>query len=154
METHGIDALLGLVLQCKPFYLSYASEKEKVLCICQLCLNTRLLFKTINNNEFESVAKFFIFISNCSRAHNGYYKLNCCNGTCKNCKNLKVPEIVGRSNGHYNYYQYETTRKTYINKAGIEKVSKKTERVQHVGSFQYIFDQLVSAKRKYSVHRK
>jgi len=55
----------------KPFYLTCATEKEIILCMCKLCLNTRLLFnavKTDIDDESSSISSFFMSHSTCSKS--------------------------------------------------------------------------------------
>ena len=42
---------MGTVSHYKPFFMTFASEKEKVLCMCMLCLNIR--------EKFDSLMMFF-----------------------------------------------------------------------------------------------
>ena len=47
-EKHDIIISLGTLLNHKPFYATFETEKEKISCMCKLCLNTRLKFDTLN----------------------------------------------------------------------------------------------------------
>ena len=62
----GINVSYGTVISMKPFYITYATEKENVLCMCKLCLNARLLFNPLMENgkssggtTFTSITFFF-----------------------------------------------------------------------------------------------
>ena len=92
-EKHRIEVSLGTMLNLKPFFITYATEKEKVLCMCKLCLNTRLLFspimehtKSSGGQEFTSITEYFKHSCDCPRALNGYYQYRYCEGKCKECK--------------------------------------------------------------------
>lgn len=66
-EKHNITVSLGTVHNLKPFYVSFPTEKEKILCMCKFCLNTRMKFdimmeysKSHSGKAFTSVSNFFI----------------------------------------------------------------------------------------------
>ena len=44
MLENGLNVSVGSILNCKPSFITYASEKEMVLCLCKICLNTKFLF--------------------------------------------------------------------------------------------------------------
>ena len=132
---YDIDASLGIILKMKPFFLTYATEKEIVLCMCKLCLNTRLLFsplmefsKSNGGNEFTSMSDFFMQGCGCSKSENGYYKLKCCEAKCKCVITCNIPDLDETVK---TYYQFQTTTTSYTShKDGNEKVSRKTERIE------------------------
>ena len=43
----GVNVSLGTVLNLRPFFVTYATEKELSLCMCKLCLNARLMFQPL-----------------------------------------------------------------------------------------------------------
>ena len=62
----GITVSYGTVLALKPFFVTAATEKEIALCLCKLCLNTRMLFEPLmtqakkdGDNEYKSITDFF-----------------------------------------------------------------------------------------------
>ena len=36
-----VNVSIGSILNCKPFFITYASAKEMALCLCKICLNTK-----------------------------------------------------------------------------------------------------------------
>ena len=44
LAQKGINVSIGSVLNCKPFFITSASAKEMALCLCEICLNTKVLF--------------------------------------------------------------------------------------------------------------
>ena len=67
-SQQGITASYGTVLSLRPFSITFASEKEIALCLCTVCLNTRMLLEPLmaqakrdNDNVTESVAEFFMY---------------------------------------------------------------------------------------------
>ena len=40
-EKHNISISFGTIYNLKPFYISFSTEKEKILCKCKLCLTIR-----------------------------------------------------------------------------------------------------------------
>ena len=49
LQKTGQELSLGTIFNKKPFFITYASEKEKVLCMCILCLNIREIFGSLMN---------------------------------------------------------------------------------------------------------
>ena len=68
LEKVGQSLSLGTIFHYKPFFISYASEKEKVLCMCILCLNTREMFDSLMtyvitvdpNSVHSSITQYFM----------------------------------------------------------------------------------------------
>ena len=61
--------------------MTSATEKEKVLCMCQLCLNTWLQFDAIMkvppSRPFNSVSAYFMQQVTCPKGSHGYYEYTC-----------------------------------------------------------------------------
>ena len=57
-EKYNISVSKGTILKYKSFYISYATEKERIMCMCGLCLNTMLILKAVAGSENESPTKF------------------------------------------------------------------------------------------------
>ena len=67
LRFNNIDVSIGTIISLKPFFVNYAAEKEMALCLCKICLNTRLLFKAVMKEEkkqggvpFSSISKFLM----------------------------------------------------------------------------------------------
>ena len=164
-EDKGICISLGKVVQLKPFFITNPSEKELALCLCKLCLNMRLLHRALmekgkkdGDNISDSITEFFMGSSTCEKSHeNGYFRWSCVSGKCKSCKNHKpIPLQCQNSSTTISVTQFETTAKLYkkdINGVMTEKISKKTERVEHQLSFQEIYEKLAGQRQQYLMHR-
>ena len=159
---HNLNVSYGTVFNAKPFFITFANEKEKVLCMCKLCLNARLLFnplmdhsKSCKGEEFNSISDYFMNSCTCPRSENGYYQYICCQGRCSNCKNIELPLIPQlTSENTKTFYQFELTKTPYTcKKTGTEKISLKTERIEHKESVSEICKQFVAIKIPYLVHR-
>ena len=120
--------MYGTVISMKPFYITYATEKETVLCMCKLCLNARLLFNPLMENgkssggtTFSSITEFFMDSCQCPRSINGYYQYACCQGKCRACKNIDLPQINALTTDVLRtFYQFEITKTKYqCKKTGI-----------------------------------
>ena len=161
-DKHAITVSTGKILELKPFFISYATEKEKVLCMCKRCLNMRMLFtplvehsKTNDGPELSSITEYFMESCPCSKAKNGYYQLKCCQGKCSACKDIKPVAVPLKSDETTkSYYQFEVTSVPYITKKTKEKkIAKKTERLQKKESIKDIEAQLFERKTEYLCHR-
>ena len=51
LEEKGIKTSIGKVFSLKPFFLTYATDKEMALCLCKLCLNVKMLSEPLLNQE-------------------------------------------------------------------------------------------------------
>ena len=160
-EKHQIEVSLGTMLNLKPIFITYATEKEKVICMFKLCLNTRLLFspimehtKSSGGQEFTSITEYFMHSRNCPRALNGYYQYLCCEGKCKECKKIQLPLIPDLSGDTMrNFYQFEITKTKYISKmTGEEKTSLMTERVEYKETINCIHGRFIKMKQQYLTH--
>ena len=166
LKDEGCEVSFGKIIDLKPFFIAYPTDKELALCLCKLCLNTRLLFDSLymqsKKDEEEipnSVTAFFMETCSCDKAENGYYKWSCVQQKCKNCKHNKPTSLkCSTSNETTQVSQFETTKTPYTQtdkETGkkAEKVSDKTERVISTRSFSEIYSSLVKLKTKYLMHR-
>ena len=60
----GISVSLGKVLRLRPFFVTYPSNKEISLCLCKLCLNTKLLFECLKTQTKRMVKSLDIPFKN------------------------------------------------------------------------------------------
>ena len=98
LTKHGIKVSTGTLLDNKPFFLSYANEKERVTIMCSQCINTHLLFNSLKQNaeknSIKSVPEYFMNGCSCSKTENGFWSFKCCAGNCKNCKKIKPAKFT------------------------------------------------------------
>ena len=60
-EKLQLDVSVETIIAVKPFYMTYETENEIVLCMYKLCLNTGLLFNVVKQeipDENESISTF------------------------------------------------------------------------------------------------
>ena len=76
LSENNIDIRFGTVSSLRPFFITFATEKEMALCLCKICLNVRLLFdplvaqaKKDQNDVNDSITKLFMHNCKC-----GYYQ--------------------------------------------------------------------------------
>ena len=50
---------VGTLMALKPFFINHATQCEMALCLCKLCLNTRLHFDSIMSKERKSGGEIF-----------------------------------------------------------------------------------------------
>ena len=94
---YDIAVSIGSVFALKPFCVLYATEKERLLCLCKICLNNCLIFDllmtsvdTDSKRDFDnSVSKFQMKECGCEKEKNGFCSLKCCINNCENCKEKK-----------------------------------------------------------------
>ena len=166
LKTQGINVALGSVLSNKPFFITYATEKELSLCLCKLCINMTFLFEPLmaqakkdGDETFESISTFFMQNSTCSKAANGYYTWTCVNRKCKECRtclsaNLKCTD----SNQLVSVDQFETVVREYNklnrSKNKIEKKKTKlTDRVTKEMTYQELYKKILSMRKTYMIHK-
>ena len=64
----GLAVSLGKVLLMQPFFITYPTEKEISLCLCEMCLNARLFFEPIKAQAKkdgvcpDSITEYFIYV--------------------------------------------------------------------------------------------
>ena len=44
---NDISVSIGSILSLKPFFITYATEKEIALCLCKLCLNAKMMYDAL-----------------------------------------------------------------------------------------------------------
>ena len=117
----GFNVSLGSVLNLKPFFVMYASEKEMSLCLCKLCLNTKFAFDALMSNtkkdgdeSFTSITSFLMDGCSCSKGENGYQKWLCSIQKCKDCKDRKrAPLKCSSSKELVTFDQFEVVKREY-----------------------------------------
>ena len=57
------DVSSGTVVKMKPFYITYASERETILCMYMTCLNSRVLYNVLMEHKKQNNGKVFSSIS-------------------------------------------------------------------------------------------
>ena len=79
LSENNNDISFGTILSLRPFFITFATEKEMALCLCKICLNARLLFdplvaqaKKDQNDVTDSITKFFMHNCKCPILENGY----------------------------------------------------------------------------------
>ena len=165
LSNEGISVSYSTVISLRPFFVTHATEKEIALCLCKLCLNTRLLFEPLmtqakkdNDKTTESITEFFMSSCECPRTANGYYQWSCVSLKCKNCKNLKpIPLKCEKLQTKVKVSQFEITKQVYTkilkNGESQQKTSEKTQRVEHFLSYEEIYKKLSACKKDYTCHK-
>ena len=162
LTKHGINVSTGTLLDNKPFFLSYANEKERVTSMCSQCINIHLLFnslkQTAEKNSIKSVSEYFMNGCSCSKTENGFWSFKCWAGNCKNCKKIKPAKYtcknIQNKNALIKFYLYEVTKKSYVSlKDQKNTISVKTERVYHEETFSSIVERLNKVKIHCLSHR-
>ena len=81
LSKEQINVSVGTTLSLRPFFISFATEKEMALCLCKICLNAKLLFEPLimqaKKDQYdvtEFISEFFMYNCNCPKSENGYYK--------------------------------------------------------------------------------
>ena len=121
LPSEGITISYGTAISMRPFFVTHATEKEIVLCLCKLCLNTRLLFEPLmvqakkdNDKTTDSITEFFMDSCDCPKTSSGYYHWNCVSMKCKNCKKIKpMPLKCKTLQTKIKVSQFEVTKKVY-----------------------------------------
>ena len=115
----SFNVSLGSVFNLKPFFVTYASEKEMSLCFCKLCLNTKFVFDALMSNakkdgdeSFTSITSFLMDGCSCSKGENGYHKWLCSIQKCKDCKDRKrAPLKCSSSKELVTFDQFEVVKR-------------------------------------------
>ena len=74
---------IGTLCSYKPFFIILASVREKVHCMCMICLNIKGFdnlmanFEMINADTLQSVSKYMMNNCMCDVAENGYWDKDC-----------------------------------------------------------------------------
>ena len=167
LETkHGLKISRGTLCALRPFCCVVPTDREKSLCMCKVCLNTRQLFDAIveccKKQNLSYVPKSITehFMKNCvcdSKDSNGYYQLTCIKGMCPTGFG-KLPDILFTDpEQSVSYYQYELVTSNYTVKRGKNKGTVKetvrTERVTYNETVTEAVQKLNSVRDKYLMHR-
>ena len=163
IHSAGHKFSLGLLVQMKPFFISYASEKEKILCMCILCLNVREVFnslmaylKTVEEESvFSSISQYMMKSCTCTWSEVGYYKKECCKGKCRDCT-IKIPPLPAAADKKkvVNYFQFEKVVRIYTSKKdGKKKKSKRCEKIEHLVNIKKLHNLIAKLQVKYTYHR-
>ena len=65
LTEQEVTVSYGAMLSLRPFSITFVTEKEISLCLCKLCLDTRMLFESfmtqakIDSDFQDSITKFF-----------------------------------------------------------------------------------------------
>ena len=165
LTESGVRVSLGKVMSLKPFFITYPTEKEISLCLCKLCLNVKMLLEPLmakakkdDDKIYNSASEFFMCQSQCQKGSNSYWKWKCCSLKCSSCRNIKpATKKCQSSQETVNVYQFELTETPYkkIDKSGntIEKVSKKTDKVEHELTYKELYEKLSKLKKEYTCHK-
>ena len=121
LADKGIIVSLGKVLSLRPFFVMLASEKELSLCLCKLCLNSRMLYdhllakcKKDGDSMSESLTEFFMSSCECPKSINGYWSWKCVTLKCDSCRFSPFPNVKCQSSKESTkVYQFETTKTPY-----------------------------------------
>ena len=147
----------GSVGAYKPFYIKNANENERVMCMCQPCLNTRLQFdaimKKIPSRSFKSITDYFMYNVRCAKGTNGYFDYICAKGECDDCKDASMPVLSIEGNLVVNYYQYQVVKNEVPTMTGEVKIVTSSERVNCSEHFDECVTKLNALKSKYILHR-
>ena len=126
------------MLALQPFFIIDPTEKELSLCLCKLCLNSKLLFEPI----LVQVKK------------NGDDISKCVTLKWKECKDAKPQPLSCQENDTLvKISQFEKVTSEYVNKKKETKKSNKIERVEHQLSFRDILQKLNKIKKEYITHK-
>ena len=162
----GHSVSYGKVASLKPFFITYPTDKEVALCLCKLCLNVRLITEPLmkktkedGDKVFESANKFFMSSCDCDKGANGYYKWKFVNLKCKDCKDSSSPDLKCKTSKEQvkvsQFQQTETPYKKFDKTLGkeIEKISRKTEKVQLEMSYEELVKIAWKMQKQYLVHK-
>ena len=100
LVAKGINVCSGSILNLKPFFVTYATEKELSLCMCKICLNAKILFEPLmarakkdGDEVFDGFSSFLMANCDCDKSENGYYKWSCSTQLCRICKSAEPPSL-------------------------------------------------------------
>ena len=129
LEDKGFKTSLRYVLNLKPFFVTYPSDKEISLCLCKLCLNVKFLFEGLKSQAKRdgedlgiSISDFLMGSCNCNRAVNGFYQWKCVNQKCPDCSSCQPKQLKCQTNDKITIKiaQFETVTNTYVNKVKLK----------------------------------
>ena len=166
LEEKGVNVPIGSILAFHPFFITFATEKEIALCLCKLCLITRMMFEPLmkqakkdGDEFFSSITKFFVSSCQCYKSTNGFLSWQCVSGKCKKCKNLKLPSFASENSSQLvTIDQFKCVESKYKkmdkkSEKEVEKTSTRTERVSDSMTFKELYTELVAMKKVYLMHR-
>ena len=157
---------IGTLLNLKPFFVQYSTDREMILCLCKLCLNVRFLFRALvaraqkdDETISDSITEFFMINVTCMKTEIGYFPWKCCMGQCTKCKNADPLMLkCSTSDDTVTVHQFESTETPYKKKdkkTGVETdtLLKKTEKIPITLTYAELYKKSVSVKKKYITHR-
>ena len=138
----NIGVSVGTVLSLRPFFITFAIEKEMVLCLCKICFNAWFVFEPLmcqakkdKNMTTESITEFLMFNCQCLKPERECFQWKCVTGKCQECKSLRPMSLDLSSPNHLvKFYQFEITKTPYTKTTSdgkTQKISRKCERVFH-----------------------
>ena len=84
LKDSGLTTSIDMIMNLKPFFIIYQTEKEIALCLYKLCLNFRLLMEPLMSKAkvdgdvvYDSATQFFLLSCPCEKEVNGYYSSKC-----------------------------------------------------------------------------
>ena len=112
----GFNVSLRSVLNLKPFFVTYASEKEMSLCLCNTKFASDALMSNAKDGDesFTSITSFLMDGCSCPKGENGYHKWLCSIQKCKDCKDTKpAPLKCSSSKELVTFDQFEVVKREY-----------------------------------------
>ena len=133
---NDISVSIGSILSLKPFFITYATEKEIALCLCKLCLNAKMMYDALISKAKKEGDTMPASMSSCKclKSQNGYYDWNCVSSKCSSMQ----PVVLSfqSSKDKVSYYLFEITKTLYVktdkNNNEIIKISEKTEKALRI----------------------
>ena len=166
LSDKGVEVPFGSVINNKPFFITYATEKELSLCLCKLCINMTFLFEPLmarakkdGDETFQSISSFLMHNSTCAKSANGYYEWNCAGRKCKDCTKLPPAELqCMNSDDLVSVDQFETVTKEYdkINKTTNlveKKTTKLTDRTKTRMTYKDLYKKISTMRKTYMIHK-
>ena len=134
-----------------------ATENEKVMCMCQLCLTIRLKFDAIMNKIpsklFTSITGYFMYNVTCTKGSNRYFEYLCVKDECPDCKDASMPVLSVEDNAMVNYYQYRVEKNEVPTMTGEVEIITSSEQVNCSEPLDKCVEKLNALKLKYILHR-
>lgn len=165
LADKGISVSLGSVINMKPFFITYATEKELSLCLCKLCINMTFLLEPLmakarkdGDESFLSVTSFLMANAPCDKGPHGYFDWKCANRKCHACrKSLPATLTCMDSEALVSVDQFKTVTRLYskLNKENKieEKKTKLTDRVTEKISYKDLYKKILSMRKTYMIHK-
>ena len=162
MEERSINVSIGLLMYLKPFYITTATDKEKVMCMCKFCLNFRNKFEALmahskkyDGPKFDSISSYFMGSCACPEKENGHWALDCCVGLCKRCSNKEIQSIPNLDNEIVlTYHQFVVKEFEYVSPKTHEITkSTRTIRDDEMKDVVTVYNELKDEANQYLKHR-